>query len=88
VSRTRPRVIRGIVRDRSGPIAGAVISFVAGPTALPDIATLTDQGGAFALSAPVPGHYQVAAVFPDGHQVRQDVDIAEEDDVVAVLISR
>jgi hypothetical protein len=88
VSGTRPRVIRGTVRDRTGPAAGAVVSFVAGPTALPDIATLTDPGGAFALSAPVPGRYAVVAVFPDGHQARQDVDIAEGDDEVAVLISR
>jgi hypothetical protein len=88
MSQTRPRVIRGTVRDASGPVAGAVVSFVAGPTALPDIATLTDPHGDFALSAPIPGRYTVAAVFPDGHQARQDVDIAEGDDVVAVLISR
>ena len=81
-------MIRGTVRDQSGPVAGAVVSFVAGPTALPDIATLTDPDGAFALSAPVPGAYTVAVVFPDGHQARQDVEIAEADDVVAVLISR
>jgi hypothetical protein len=81
-------VIRGTVRDQSGPVAGAVVSFVAGPTALPDIATLTDPGGDFALSAPVPGRYTVAVVFPDGHQIRQDVGIADDEDVVAVLISR
>jgi hypothetical protein len=79
-------VIRGTVRDQSGPVAGAVVSFVAGPTALPDIATLTDPAGDFALSAPVPGRYSVAVVFPDGHQVRHDVEIADAD--VAVLISR
>jgi hypothetical protein len=88
VSEKRPRVIRGSVRDDTGPVAGAVVSFVAGPTALPDIATLTDTGGDFALSAPTPGRYTVAVVFPDGHQARQDVDIGDADDVVAVLISR
>jgi hypothetical protein len=88
VSQTRPTVIRGTVRDASGPVAGAVVSFVAGPTALPDIATLTDPHGEFALSAPIPGRYAVVAVFPDGHQARQDVEIAEGDDVVAVQINR
>ena len=88
MSENRPRVIRGTVRDRSGPVAGAVVSFVAGPTALPDIATLTDPAGDFALTAPVPGRYSVAVVFPDGHQARQDIEIADADDVVAVLISR
>ena len=81
-------MIRGTVRDQSGPVAGAVVSFVTGPTALPDIATLTDPAGGFALSAPVPGRYTVAVVFPDGHQVRQVVDIGNDEDVVAVLISR
>jgi hypothetical protein len=81
-------VIRGKVRDRTGPVAGSVVSFVAGPTALPDIATLSDAAGAFALSAPVPGRYSIVAVFPDGHQAREDLDIAEGDDVVDVLISR
>lgn len=72
MSQTRPRVIRGTVRDRTGPVAGSVVSFVAGPTALPDIATLSDAASAFALSAPVPGRYSIVA----------------GDDVVDVLISR
>jgi Carboxypeptidase regulatory-like domain len=81
-------VIRGSVREASEPVAGAVVSFVAGPTALPDIATLTDPSGDFSLSAPISGRYAVAVVFPDGHQVRHDVDIADDEDVVAVLITR
>ena len=55
MNQRRPRVIRGSVREASEPVAGAVVSFVAGPTALPDIATLTDPSGDFSLSAPISG---------------------------------
>ena len=44
----------------------ARVSFVAGPTALPDIAALTDIRGAFTLSAPVPGAYTIQCVA-DGY---------------------
>jgi hypothetical protein len=40
-------------------VAGARVHFAGGPVALPDVALLTDAGGTFTLSAPVPGTYQV-----------------------------
>ncbi len=55
-----PSVIKGAVRDAAGkPVAGARVFFTDGPAPLPDIAALTDAEGHFALSAPVPGTYQL-----------------------------
>lgn len=64
-----PSVIAGVVVDARGdPVEGARVYFVEGPVPLPDIAALTDSGGRFALSAPVPGTYQlgVASEGPEG----------------------
>jgi hypothetical protein len=52
--------IRGRVRDPQGrPIAQAKVYFTSGPVPLPDIAMLTDSEGAFSISAPAPGTYQL-----------------------------
>jgi len=54
------RVIWGTVRDAQGnPVAHARVYFTAGPVPLPDIAVLTDTRGAFSLSAPSPGTYEI-----------------------------
>src|SRR5438876_7744366 len=53
-------VISGIVRDPNGrPVADARIYFIGGPVPLPDIAALTDAAGAFSLTAPTAGTYQI-----------------------------
>jgi hypothetical protein len=55
-----PGIIAGVVSDREGvAVPEARVSFVAGPSALPDIAALTDSRGRFTLSAPVPGDYTI-----------------------------
>jgi len=80
-----PRVIAGAVVDAEGnPLEGARVYFVEGPIPLPDIATLTDGKGRFALSAPVSGTYQlgVAAEGPAGFfQETTTVEVGEERDV-------
>jgi hypothetical protein len=43
------------------PVAGATVYVVAAPQSLPDVALLTDASGRFALTAPVPGKYVIAA---------------------------
>jgi hypothetical protein len=56
-------LIAGRVRDAHGqPVPAARVFFVSGPTALPDIAALTDDRGAFSLSVPVAGRYEIRAV--------------------------
>ena len=53
-------VISGVVRDpRNNPVSQARVYFTHGPVPLPDIAALTDNSGAFSLSAPVPGTYTI-----------------------------
>ena len=53
-------VISGIVRDPNGrPVADPRIYFIGGPVPLPDIAALTDAAGAFSLTAPTAGTYQI-----------------------------
>lgn len=53
-------MISGIVRSADGqPVAGARVFFATGPGSFPDIATLTDGQGRFALSAPAPGTYEI-----------------------------
>lgn len=62
-----PGIIVGVVSDRAGTaVPAARVSFVRGPTALPDIAALTDSRGAFTLSAPTPGDYTIQCVA-DGY---------------------
>lgn len=59
-------IISGIVHDPIGrPIAQARVYFMSGPVALPDIATLTNNEGAFALSAPSEGNYHIG-IAADG----------------------
>ena len=53
-------MIYGTVRDPRGkPVPQARVYFTAAPVALPDIAALTDTGGAFSLSVPSAGAYQI-----------------------------
>jgi len=64
----QPTVISGVVRDDKGrPVPNARIYFTDGPGSLADIAALTDAGGHFSLSAPLPGAYALA-VAADGFQ--------------------
>ena len=58
-----PTVISGVVRSPDGkPLANARVYFTAGPVPLPEIAALTDDSGAFSLTAPQPGEYVVESV--------------------------
>ncbi len=59
-------IISGIVHDPIGqPVVQARVYFMSGPVALPDIATLTNDGGAFTLSAPSEGNYHIG-IAADG----------------------
>jgi hypothetical protein len=59
-------IISGIVHDPIGrPIAQARVYFISGPAALPDIATLTNDKGVFALSTPSEGTYQIGIAADD-----------------------
>lgn len=59
-------VILGIVHDlNKQPIIQARVYFISSPTALPEIAALTDNEGKFSLAAPVEGAYQLG-VIADG----------------------
>jgi hypothetical protein len=53
-------IISATVLDFKGqPVADARAYFIDGPVPLPDIATLTDDGGKFSLTAPAAGTYQI-----------------------------
>ena len=53
-------LIAGTVRDSKGrPVAQARVFFTGGPEPIPDVAALTDELGAFTLSAPSPGEYSI-----------------------------
>jgi hypothetical protein len=53
-------LISGTVIDSNGrPVADARIAFSRAPVAMPDIAMLTDERGAFTLSVPVTGTYEL-----------------------------
>jgi hypothetical protein len=60
-------LVAGVVNDPSGrPVAGARVYFTSGPGGLPDIAGLTDARGAFTLTAPGAGNYELACAA-DGY---------------------
>jgi protocatechuate 3,4-dioxygenase beta subunit len=72
----KPALVGGVVRDAAGePVALARVSFTAGPTALPDIAALTDATGRFTLSAPQPGRYEISVVSDDAGASTATVEI-------------
>jgi hypothetical protein len=58
--------ISGRVLDASErPIPMARIYFISGPTALPDVAALTNEDGQFTLSAPCAGNYEISITADD-----------------------
>ncbi len=79
---TNPPVVAGVVVDaRGNPIEGARVYFVVGPVPLPDIAALTDGSGRFALTAPVPGTYQLGVAAEGSRGLVQEtatVEVGEE----------
>lgn len=59
-------VISGTVRGPdSKPVAGARVYFTEGPVSFPEIAAITDEGGAYSLTAPAPGKWAVACATDD-----------------------
>ena len=58
---TSPAVIRGVVLSGRRPVVGARVFFRSGPTDRPDIAAMSGSDGAFVLSAPVAGAYEIDA---------------------------
>jgi Carboxypeptidase regulatory-like domain len=71
-------LIRGVVRDSSGsPIPEARAYFVGGPEPFPDIAALTDEDGAFTLSAPAPGAYRIECAAEGFSSRLTAVDVGE-----------
>jgi Carboxypeptidase regulatory-like domain len=58
-----PALVGGIVSDPQGrAVPAARVWFAAGPVSLPDVAALTDNDGAFVLSAPESGDYTISCV--------------------------
>jgi hypothetical protein len=61
-----PSVISGVVRSPGGkPVSNARVYFTAGPVPLPEIAAVTDDSGAFSLTAPAPGEYVIETTADD-----------------------
>jgi len=57
---SKPSLISGVVRDARGrPVPRARVYFTDGPAPLPEIAALTDESGAFTLTATAPGRYSI-----------------------------
>jgi len=74
---SKPGLIRGVVVTGDGrPAAGARVFFRSGPGFLPDIAALTGDDGAFALTAPAAGTYEVAAAGDDAEAASATVVLA------------
>ena len=75
---TTPSVISGRVVTSAGkPVALARVYFTQGPVALPDITTLTDNQGKFALSAPVAGSYQIGCTADEFAPATTNVDVKQ-----------
>ena len=74
-----PNVIYGTVRDpRGNPVPQARVYFTAAPVALPDIAALTDAGGAFSLAAPSAGTYQIESAADGFTPTSVTVDVTPD----------
>ena len=74
-------LVSGTVRDaRGGPVEGARVYFASGPAPLPDIAALTGADGAFTLSAPAPGSYEVECAAEGESTQRATVEVSQAED--------
>ncbi len=79
-----PNLIRGVVRDSSGqPVSGARLYFVSGPVPLPDIAALTGSDGAFVLTAPSSGKYEIGC-STDEASMSVTVDVDGQDQIIEI----
>ena len=80
-------VISGTVVDADGrPVAGARVFLADAPVSVPDIAALTDADGRFALTAPAPGSYTVAAAS-DVASASARVTLPGEDEHVTLRLA-
>lgn len=72
----QPGTISGVVMNAQGrPVEQARIYFVDGPVPLPEIAALTNSDGAFTLTAPMPGAYQIECATDTSAPVRVTVTV-------------
>jgi hypothetical protein len=72
-------VIYGTVRDsRGNPVPQARVYFTAAPVSLPDIAALTDTGGAFSLAVPSEGTYQIESAADGFTPTSVTVDVTPD----------
>lgn len=63
---SEPILISGTVRGPNGkPVSGARCFFIEGPVAFPEVAAVTDDEGAFSLTAPAPGKWVVSCAADD-----------------------
>ena len=73
------RLIYGFVRDEADvPIENARVRILSGPSSLGDVTILTNANGAFLLSFPAIGRYEIACTADGYHQGRQVVDVSGE----------
>jgi hypothetical protein len=81
------RLIQGRVSDAAGrPLAGARISIVDSPVAMPDIALLTDAAGRFVLGAPAAGRYLIGIDADDAGRARQAITIGDDGCVLDIRL--
>lgn len=82
-------IINGFVRNEKGEaVEGARVYFISGPGPLPEIAALTAKDGAFALSVPMPGEYQIGASDGDDLAGKNIVQAIETPINVTVTIKK
>jgi len=72
--------IRGLVKDASGPVAGATVDAVGTDTGFTHSAK-TDDAGRFALAGLTPGVYAVAVSSPSGATASQEIQLLLGQDV-------
>ena len=82
-----PNVIYGTVRDpRGNPVPQARVYFTAAPVALPDIAALTDAGGAFSLAVPSAGTYQIESAADGFTATSVTVDVKPDQETKLEIV--
>lgn len=81
-------LIRGTVVDLTGaPVAWAAVWFAAGDHPTPDVAALTDDAGAFVLTAPAPGSYRIGCRADGYAPVEVEVDAGSGDIDLTITLS-
>lgn len=75
-----------VVGEHDVPLEWATVIITEAPVPLPDVGAMTDDGGAFTLTAPAAGRYRLRCQAPGHEPTELTVDVGEHDVTVSLRL--